>query len=244
MDYDERFKNRVAGYMYASQKYEKVLENENMTAIRHLNPLSGERILHIGAVGVNFKKYIPDNVIIELVEVEQNKEFADYGGVNFIDLGDMLYDDESFDKVIVVASFHHFNEIERTKIYKEIRRVLKPQGTFILADVMKNTLQDKFLNGFVNKYNPNGHNGIFFNNSDLKVFESVGFDTQIKNEYYTWNFESKAELEDFCFHFFHLLKLEKVKIFDEIKKYLIVYEVSGGKIKWNWKLGYFIAKKR
>ena len=78
----------------------------------------------------------------------------------------------------------------------------------------------------------------------MMVFESVGFDTQIKNEYYTWNFESKAELEDFCFHFFHLLKLEKVKIFDEIKKYLIVYEVSGGKIKWNWKLGYFIAKKR
>jgi SAM-dependent methyltransferase len=242
MDYNKKFKNRVEGYMYAAKKYDKVLENENIIAIRHLNPSGGEKILHIGAVGVDFKKYILNLDEIELVEIEQNKEFAEYGGVPHIILDDMPYEDGVFDKVIVVASFHHFNELERLKVYKEIRRVLKVGGKFILADVMKNSLQDKFLNGFVNKYNPNGHDGLFFSYSDIKLFETVGFATQIKNEYYSWDFESKTELEDFCFHFFNLLNLEKDKIYEEVKKYLVVYNF-GIKIKWNWRLIYFIATK-
>ena len=58
MDYNEKFKNRIKGYMYASSKYPKVLENENLTAVRHLNPQKGDKILHIAAVGVNIKNYI------------------------------------------------------------------------------------------------------------------------------------------------------------------------------------------
>ncbi len=236
------FRNRVKGYIYAVKKYEKVLENENMIAIKHLNPVKGDKILHIGSGGVNLKKYILNIDDIELVEIEQNKEFADYDNIPFIMLDNMPYEDNTFDKIIVVSSFHHYTEKERPNVYKEILRVLKVGGTFILADVMKNSFQDYFLNDFVNKYNPNGHDGVFFSNSELKLFESAGFTTEIKNEYYNWSFESKLELEDFCFNFFHLLKLEKEKIYEEIKKYLVFHE-ENNKIKWDWGLIYFICKK-
>ena len=38
-----------------------LLENENLTAVRHLNPQKGDKILHIAAVGVNIKNYIEPN---------------------------------------------------------------------------------------------------------------------------------------------------------------------------------------
>ena len=47
----------------------------------------------------------------------------------------------------------------------------------------------------------------------------------------------------FEINFFHLTKLEREnnKIFDEIKKYLIVKTFPDKSIKWNWRLLYFTA---
>ncbi len=242
MTYSEQFTNRIKGYMYATSKYQNVLENENKTAVSMLNPTKGDKILHIAASGVNIKKYI-DLEEIELIEVDQNEEFAIIGDVDFIDITQMPYDDNTFDKVIVIANFHHSNNTERELIYKEIFRILKPNGKFILGDVMKYSLQDFFLNGFVNHYNPNGHNGQFFDYYDLELFRKTGFSTKIENASYTWNFESKEELEDFAYNFFNIINLEKYKTYKEIKKYLVVNQTDEGKITWNWRLIYFIATK-
>ncbi len=250
MDYIEKFKNRVKGYLYASTKYDKVLENENLTAVRLLNPMKNEKILHIAAVGVNIKKYIDPVLGIDLVEVDQNEDFVKMGGEDYkyIDLNNMPYMDNTFDKAIVIANFHHSSESERRIIYKEIFRVLKPNGVFILGDVIKNSQQDKFLNVFVNEYNPCGHQGLFFDWSDLRLFNEVGFKTSIKKEKYKWIFESKEVLIDFCYNFFHLEKIEKSKIYDEIKKYLTIVNGSESgnnnncKLEWDWELIYFISK--
>lgn len=242
ISYDEQFLERIKGYMYATSKYENVLVNENKTAVSILNPVKGDKILHIAAAGVNIKKYI-DLEDIELVEVDQNEEFASLANIDHIDIKEMPYDDNTFDKVIVIANFHHLPIEERKIVYKEIHRVLKSTGKFILGDVMKHSLQDFFLNGFVNKYNPNGHNGLFFDYKDLTLFRDSGFRTKIENTTYTWNFTSKNELEDFVYHFFNLMNLEKNQIYKEIKKYLVINQTEEGKITWNWRLLYFIATK-
>jgi len=239
MEYNIQFKNRIDGYLYASSKYENVMANENMTAVNILNPQNNDKILHIASVGVNIKKYIPSNVRIELVEVEQNEEFAKAGNVDNINMTNIPYKDNTFDKVIVIATFHHLNNMERNIIYKEIHRVLKTSGTFIMADVMKNSQQDHFLNEFVNMYNPNGHNGQFFDSSDLELFQKSGFITEIKTMEYTWDFNSIEELNDFCYHFFNLKKLNQSDIYEEIQKYLTINQT----LQWNWKLLYFISIK-
>ena len=239
MEYNMQFKTRVDGYLYATSKYETVMANENMTAVNILNPQNNDKILHIASVGVNIKKYIPSNVRIELVEVEQNEEFAKAGNVDNINMTNIPYKDNTFDKVIVIATFHHLNNMERNIIYKEIHRVLKTSGTFIMADVMKNSQQDHFLNEFVNMYNPNGHNGQFFDSSDLELFQKSGFITEIKTMEYTWDFNSIEELNDFCYHFFNLKKLNQSDIYEEIQKYLTINQT----LQWNWKLLYFISIK-
>jgi ubiquinone/menaquinone biosynthesis C-methylase UbiE len=241
MEYNTQFKNRINGYMYASSKYENVLLNENITAVKILNPQNNEKILHIAAAGVNIKKYIPTDIEIELIEVDQNEEFAKIGNIDHINLTNMPYDDNTFDKVIVIANFHHMNNTERSIIYKEIHRVLKTSGTFIMADVMKNSQQDHFLNEFVNMYNMNGHNGLFFNWSDLELFQKSGFMTEIKTMKYTWDFNSIKELNDFCYNFFNLKKINKSDIYTEIQKYLTLNQQNNQTIRWNWQLLYFIS---
>jgi ubiquinone/menaquinone biosynthesis C-methylase UbiE len=245
MEYNTQFKNRAEGYLYASSKYENVLANENITAVKILNPQNNDKILHIAAVGVNIKKYIPQDIKIELIEVDQNEDFARMGNVEHINLTKMPYPDNTFDKAIVIANFHHMDKDERSIVYKEIHRVLKPSGTFIMADVMKNSQQDRFLNEFVDTYNPNGHNGMFFNWSDLELFQKSGFTTELKTMKYTWDFNSIEELNDFCYHFFNLKKLEKSNIYNEIEKqkYLIIKQSGNQTIKWNWQLLYFISTK-
>lgn len=247
MDYIEKFKNRINGYMYASSKYNKVLENENKIAVEMLNPMENEKILHIAAAGVNIKQYIIPHV--DLIEVDQNEDFAKIGNIDCIDLNNMPYDDNTFDKVIVIANFHHSTNQEREVIYKEVYRVLKPTGTFVLGDVLKGSQQDGFLNGFVDKYNPYGHYGIFFDNTDINLFESTGFETTIHYNKYTWNFESMDCLIDFCYNFFHLLNIEKDKIYEEIKKYLTITPttpttLTNTDIKWDWELVYFVSKSK
>lgn len=245
MEYNIQFKNRVDGYLYASSKYENVMANENITAVKILNPKNNDKILHIAAVGVNIKKYLPSDIMIELIEVEQNEEFAKAGNVDHINLTNMPYKDNTFDKVIVIANFHHMDNIERSIVYKEIHRVLKYSGTFIMADVMKNSQQDHFLNEFVNMYNPNGHNGQFFDSSDLsdlsdlELFQKSGFVTEIKTMEYTWDFNSIEELNDFCYNFFNLKKINQYDIYTEIQKYLTINQT----LQWNWQLLYFISIK-
>ena len=182
MDYIEKFKDRIEGYLYASSKYENVLQNENITAVKLLNPMKNEKILHIAAIGVNIKKYIDPILDIDLIEVDHNEDFVKMGGqgYEYINLDKMPYPDNTFDKVIVIANFHHTSIPERRIIYKEILRVLTPNGIFILGDVLKDSRQDKFLNVFVNEYNPCGHNGLFFDWSDLKLFNEIVFNTSIK----------------------------------------------------------------
>lgn len=242
MTYNEQFSNRIKGYMYATSKYENVLENENKTAVSMLNPTKGDKILHIAASGVNIKKYINLDEI-ELIEVEHNEEFSKAGGVDFIDITQMPYDNNTFDKVIIIANLHHSNNTERELIYKEIYRVLKADGKFILGDVMKYSLQDFFLNGFVNKYNPNGHIGQFYDYYDLELFRKSGFHTKLEGKAYTWNFNSKEEFEDFTYNFFHLVNLEKDKLYKEIKKYLTIKELEDNTLALNWRLIYFTATK-
>ncbi len=243
MDYIEKFKDRVEGYIYASSRYENVLKNENTNAVNNLNLMKNDKVLHIAAVGVNIKKYINPSLNIELVEVDQSEDFVNLGGPQYkhIDLNKMEYEDNTFDKAIVIANFHHSSNEERRRIYKEIYRVLKPNGLFILADVEKDSQQDKFLNGFVNEYNPCGHQGLFFDCSDLNLFDDVGFKTILKRVKYTWDFESKETLIDFCYNFFNLKKIKKENIYDEVKKYLSLSVTHNNNIYWDWNLLYFIS---
>lgn len=242
MDYIDKFNVRVKSYMYATRNYKDVLKEENLNAIEMINAKENEKILHLCSAGVDIKENILKNVNCELIEGDTNKEFAIEDNVYYFDLFNLPFEDNTFDKVLIVANLHHSSIDERNLIYKEINRILKQNGCFVIGDVLKGSKQDRFLNEFVDKYNPLGHFGLFFDNNDIKQLENNNFKSNCKLVNYKWNFLNKDVLNDFSYNMFYLKNIEKDKIFDEVKKYLDIVE-NNNMISWNWQLIYFHSYK-
>jgi SAM-dependent methyltransferase len=241
MDYINLFSERAESYILTSKRYDSVLANENYNAAMMLKPEENDVILHLCAGGINIKKYITVNCYLE--EVETNPEFAKISGLRCVSPFKLPYPDNTFDKIFILANLHHSTNEERKLLYKEYCRVLKPNGKFVMGDVLQDSKQDNFLNGFVNQYNPCGHNGKFFTEDDKESMIESGFskvDTQLCQ--YPWVFHSVDELNDFTSRLFYLKKIEKDKIFDEVIKYLDV-EMTSECLMWNWKLLYFTCTK-
>ena len=69
------------------------------------------------------------------VPVQLERGFAD----------ELPYKEESFDRVFSSFMFHHLEGQEREKMLREVRRVLKPSGSFHLLDFVTNNASPGFL---------------------------------------------------------------------------------------------------
>jgi len=71
-----------------------------------------------------------------ILELARQKASINYRDVQF-DEGmsyELPYQNESFDRVVSSLFFHHLTRVDKLKTLHEIRRVLKPQGQFHIAD--------------------------------------------------------------------------------------------------------------
>ncbi len=84
----------------------------------------GEKTLDIGAGSGALIRRIPGAIGVDLVE----NEF-----VRKMDVGDLKFDDNRFDTVFVTEVLEHLNEEMLETGLKEVRRVLKSNGYFILT---------------------------------------------------------------------------------------------------------------
>lgn len=102
--------------------------------------IPGERILDLGCGNGRLLKvldpkridYIGVDVAEKLIEIAKR----DYPGIKFqlVDPFYLPFPDNYFDKVFSIRTFHHLPSPElRIKFLKEVKRVLKPEGKFILS---------------------------------------------------------------------------------------------------------------
>ncbi|MFT5884999.1 MAG: ubiquinone/menaquinone biosynthesis C-methylase UbiE [Arcticibacterium sp.] len=73
------------------------------------------------------------DVDFEILEIAKAKGIPNKNLVLF-NGGAIPFPDSHFDKVISTWVFHHLRREEKIRAFKEIRRVLKPEGSFVLAD--------------------------------------------------------------------------------------------------------------
>jgi SAM-dependent methyltransferase len=241
--YDETFKNRVQTYIYAQTKYPDVMKNEFETAINMLELQQHQVFVNIPADNGFLKKYI-NNDTITYVPFETNELFHKYTSFKLCKLNDIPIPNNYVDRILSLASLHHYNEIDRINFYKEIKRILKKEnGLFILADVIKNSPQDHFLNQFVHKYNSNGHQGIFFSPNDKILLEKNGFFVEIEYKKYSWNFNSIDEMCNYCKNLFGLDLIKNNKeILNGIQTYLNFFKNDNCTCYFDWQLIYFKCK--
>jgi len=118
---------------------------------------SNAKILDIGCGNGKYMKYRNDLIIkgidisIKLVEICKNKGFD----VIKASMTDIPFDDNYFDGIICIASYHHLNnDDDRKKTLDEIYRILKPGGiAFIEVWGVVQTLPNKNAANFTKNAN-------------------------------------------------------------------------------------------
>jgi len=219
MDYKRCFENRVQRYKYAIQTYPGVMVDEHASVRDRLDLFDGCRVLDIGDSG-----------------------FVVEGGVSIdFEFENLPFESGSFDRIVILAVLHHISIEERAILYKECLRLLVPGGRLVISDVIRDSPQDYWLNGIVNRYNSNGHHGLFFNESDAQLIRLVGFDVECQRVSYYWYFRNLVEMEDFIINLFGMDLLGPGEnLYDIVNKKLGLMELNDGFV-FEWQLIFFIA---
>ena len=94
--------------------------------------------------------------------------------VKLSDMTNIIYEDNCFDSIISIASFHHLSTRERRlKALAEMKRVLKQTGSVLLSIWSKNQSHNKKLNfNYGDNYVPwKSKDGIVISNRYYYIFE-------------------------------------------------------------------------
>jgi SAM-dependent methyltransferase len=229
MNYLKSFTNRAHSYSNAVELYNNVLDEEIITAINNLELKKDDILLNIFAGGIPIDKYINEELNITYLAFDIHTDFI-VNSISKCTFDKIPVESNSVNKIICLATLHHLNNDERAILYSELYRILIPGGRLVIADVIYESSQAKWLNEFVNKYNSNGHDGIFFTENDSKLMEKIGFKVDVCVNKYNWNFKDKGCLLHFCKLLFGLnLCIDDNLLFNSIKKYL---HYDNGKIPW------------
>jgi hypothetical protein len=240
MDYSTSFTNRSHSYLNAMKLYNNALDEEFITTINHLQLKKNDVLLNVFAGGIPIDKYINNELNITYLAFDTHKDFI-VDSIRQFTFDNIPLESNSVNKIICLATLHHLNIHERDMLYSEFYRILLKGGMLVIADVICDSSQAKWLNEFVDKYNSNGHKGLFFTVNDSKLIEKNGFDIDTSPivENYNWNFQDDKSVVTFCRMLFGLdLCTDDNFLLYSIKKYLHYNDC-----KIPWKLIYFNCTK-
>lgn len=241
MSYDKVFSERASSYLHAVNTYPHVMKNENKTIANSLDLAEGEKVLHVACAGVYIEPWF--DVSCEYTRIEQNEVMAKLDNAKYCTLESIPYPDETFDKIVIAATLHHYSDEERNSFYSEVSRLLKSGGKFILCDVLKGSEQDALLNICVDTYNPGGHKGRFFTHEYADILNGYFRDINTSVHEYPWVFTSSDEFNQYCNKLFYLKKLDVKDTLDTISKYVTIRTFEDGTLHMNWRLLYFVCQK-
>ena len=173
-DYQDIFNIRGRLYHQAMQVYPGVRASEFLNVIREARITSGMSVLDVPSGGAYLSRYLEG---IELVSLETSATFANLASGHKKHV--CLYDNHAFplkdacmDRVLSIAGLHHVNEKER--IFSEMRRVVRPGGRIVLADVAGDSYVRPFLDDFVGRYCETGHSGWYFDETTRSELRNAG----------------------------------------------------------------------
>lgn len=207
--YGEIFATRSDRYERAMTRMPGARAAEFASFCRHLDLAGSEVLADVPAGGAYLRRYLPAGVAYLAVDESEHFHAACTARLLPADLAinatclDMPLATASIDVVGSLTGLHHV--YPREPAYAEWHRVLRPGGRVVIADVAAGTAEGEFLNGFVDRYNSQGHDGRFLDNDDLAALHAAGFaDVTVTDERYAWRFAAPGDAVEFCLDLFGL----------------------------------------
>lgn len=200
--YTDVFSRRADSYHEAMTRYPEARRAEFAAALEPLTLGAGTLLCDMPAAGGYLHRWLPLEEI-DYLAIEPSGHFIEncprHGRARRLrcPIEAVALDDHSVDHVVSVAGLHHVSDVG--PVFAEMARIVRRGGKVVIVEVDEGTPTARFLNGFVDRHNPAGHDGRFLNaatasrlaRAGLRIEEDAVIDP-------VWSFAGRAEMGSFC----------------------------------------------
>ena len=244
--YADIFNKRGVAYHEAMRRYPVARDEEFSAMIRLMEPQKGQIIVDMPSGGGYLRRYLGANSV-QLVAIETTEAFYsqceedEHTKSMLCNLNDTKLPSASVDTVVSMAGLHHVED--RSAVFQEVHRILKPGGTFCAADVESGSVIDGFLDTFVNQHNSMGHEGKFIDSHFREALRGASFNIELDELVeYPWKFTSVEQMVDYCILMFGLDAATPEEVRNGIAAYQ-GYKNDEQKCDMNWQLRFIRCRK-
>lgn len=154
-------------------------------------------------------------------------------------LTDVPLEPQSIDYVVSLGGLHH--EPALNTVFREMRRLIRPGGRLVIADVGASTSPARFLNGFVARTNPMGHDGHFIDDGTGPLLKDSGFEVTSDELVETpWVFSDVHQAGGFAAQLFGTTGASDADMAEALASE-IGFSPDRGEVRLNWSLRRFIC---
>ncbi len=232
MNYEDIFRERGAAYAHAMAAWPDARREEFLLPVDRAALQAGDVVVDVPAGGGYLQRYLP--AAVHWLGHEPCASFFATSAAGDQPLLPLPWANGFADAALSIAGVHH--QEDKLPLYREIHRVLKPGGRFVLADVHADSDVARFLDSFVGRYNSTGHRGIYLTATDIPRLEACGFRVVAAERLaYHWWFSTRTDMSDFCRLLFDMRDIDSPAVADGIESQLGVSD-RDGEIGMRWEL--------
>lgn len=231
--YAEMFGERGGSYDRAMRLLPGARRREFAQAVERAQVLPGMTLGDVPAGGGYLAAHLPEGVAWRGHEPCASFQGAHGGRATGVPLLPLPWSDRSMDRVISLAGVHH--QPDKLPFHREVRRVLRPGGLYVLSDVAEGSAPARFLDGFVGRHNSTGHEGHYLGESAARELAAAGFaclsDERVD---FHWVAPGREQLAAFCGLLFDLRGEGPRRLIEAAESLLGIDEVDGGVgLRWS-----------